>query len=39
MPEHQQLTILRQVAAEYQAGQAEYLAREQVDDHEQHPAS
>jgi hypothetical protein len=36
---HQQLGILRQVAAEHQDGQAEYPAREQVDDLEQHPAS
>ncbi len=35
----QQLSILRQVAAEHQDGQAEYPAREQVDDLEQHPAS
>ncbi len=39
VPEHQQLSILRQVATEYQDGQAEYSAREQVDDLEQHPAS
>ena len=39
MPEHQQFGILRQVAAEHQDGQAEYPAREQVDDLEQHPAS
>jgi hypothetical protein len=39
MPEHQQFSILRQVAAEHQGGQAEYPAREQVDDLEQHPAS
>jgi hypothetical protein len=39
MPEYQQLGILRQVAAEHQDGQAEYPAREQVDDLEQHPAS
>ena len=39
VPEHQQLSILRQVAAEDQDGQAEYPAREQVDDLEQHPAS
>jgi hypothetical protein len=39
MPEHQQLSIHRQVAAEHQAGQAEYLAREQLDDLEQHLAS
>jgi hypothetical protein len=40
MPEHhQQLSILRQATAEHQDGQAEYPAREQVDDLEQHPAS
>jgi hypothetical protein len=39
VPEHQQLRILRQVPAEHQDGQAEYPAREQVDDLEQHPAS
>ena len=39
MPEHQQLSILRQVTAEHQDGQAEYPAREQVGDLEQHPAS
>jgi len=39
MPEHQQLSILRQVTAEHQDGQAEYPAREQVNDLEQHPAS
>ena len=39
MPEYQQLSILRQVAAEHQDGQAEHPAREQVDDLEQHPAS
>jgi hypothetical protein len=39
MPEHQQLSILRQVTTEHQDGQAEYPAREQVDDLEQHPAS
>jgi hypothetical protein len=33
------LSILRQLAAEHQDGQAEYPAREQVDDLEQHPAS
>ena len=38
MPEHQQLSILRQVSAERQDGQAEHLAHEQVDDLE-HPAS
>lgn len=36
MPEHQQLSILRQVTAEYQDGQAQYPAREQADDPEQH---
>jgi hypothetical protein len=39
VPEHQQLSILRQVTAEHQEGQPEYPAREQVDDLEQHPAS
>jgi len=39
MPEHQQLSILRQVTAERQDGQAECPAREQVDDLEQNPAS
>jgi hypothetical protein len=39
MPEHEQLSILRHVTAEHQDGQAEYPAREQVDDLEQHPAS
>jgi hypothetical protein len=32
MPEHQQLSILRQVAAEHQDSQAEHPAREQEDD-------
>ena len=39
VPEHQQFSILRQVAAEHQDGQAECPACEQVDDLEQHPAS
>jgi hypothetical protein len=39
VPEHQQFSILRQVAAEHQDGQAEYPVYEQVDDFEQHPAS
>jgi hypothetical protein len=39
MPQHQQLSILRQVTAEHQDGQAEHTAREQVGDLEQHPAS
>jgi hypothetical protein len=39
MPEHQQFSILRQVTAERQDGQAEHPARKQVDDLEQHPAS
>jgi hypothetical protein len=39
MPEYQQLSVLRQVAAEDQDGQAEHPAREHVDDLEQHPAS
>jgi hypothetical protein len=37
--EHQQLSGLRSVAAEHQDSQAEYLARQQVDDLEQHLAS
>jgi len=39
MPEHEQLGILGPVTAENQDSQAEYLARQQVDDLEQHPAS
>ena len=39
VPEHEQLGIFRPVAAEHQDGQAEYPARQQVDDLEQHPAS
>jgi predicted polyphosphate/ATP-dependent NAD kinase len=39
VPEHQQLSILRQVPAERQDSQAEYPARQQIDDLEQHPAS
>ena len=39
MPEHQQLSILRQATAEHQHGQAEHPPREQVDDLEQHLAS
>jgi hypothetical protein len=39
VPEHQQLSILRQVPAEHQDSQAEYPARQQIDDLEQHPAS
>jgi hypothetical protein len=39
MPEHQQLRILRQLTAEHQDGQAQYPAREQVDDLEQHLAN
>ena len=38
-PEHQQLGSLRPVAAEHQDSHAEYPARQQVDDLEQHPAS
>jgi hypothetical protein len=38
VPEYQQLSILRQVPAEDQHGQAGYPANEQVDDLEQHPA-
>jgi hypothetical protein len=32
VPEHEQFSILRRVAAEHQDGQAEYPAREQVGD-------
>ena len=39
MPEYQQLSILRQVAAEHQDGRAEHPARKHVGDLEQHPAS
>jgi hypothetical protein len=39
VPEHQQLSILPQVAMEHQDGQAEYSAHQQIDDLEQHPAS
>jgi hypothetical protein len=39
VPEHQQLDIFRPVAAEHQDSHAEYPARQQVDDLEQHPAS
>jgi hypothetical protein len=39
VPEHEQLSILRPVATAQQDGQAEYPARQQVDDLEQHPAS
>jgi hypothetical protein len=39
LPEHQPLSILRQVAAEYQNGKAEQPACQPVDDLEQHPAS
>jgi hypothetical protein len=39
VPEHEQLGIFRPVTAEHQDGQAEYPARQQVDDLEQHPAS
>ena len=34
-----QLSVLGQVLAEYQDGEAEYPANQQVDDLEQHPAS
>jgi hypothetical protein len=37
VPEHEQFGIFRPVAAEHQDGQAEYPAREKVDDLEQHP--
>jgi hypothetical protein len=39
MPEHRQLSILRQVTAEHHDGQAEHTPRKHVDDLEQHPAS
>jgi len=39
VPEHQQLSILRQIPAEYQDSQAEYPANQQVDDLEQHSVS
>ena len=39
VPEYQQLSILRPVAAEHQDSHAEYPARQQVGDLEQHPAS
>ena len=39
VPEHEQLGIFRPVTAEHQDGQAEYLARQQVDDLQQHPES
>jgi anti-sigma factor RsiW len=39
VPEHQQLSVLRQVLAGYQDSQAEYPADQQVDALEQHPAS
>jgi hypothetical protein len=39
VPEYQQLSIFRPVAAEHQDGQAEHPANRQVDDLEQHPAS
>ena len=39
VPERKQFSILRQVLTEYQDGQTEYPANQQVDDLEQHPAS
>jgi len=39
VPEHKQLSVFRPVAAEHLDSQAEYPARRQVDDLEQHPAS
>ncbi len=39
VPEHQQFSSLRPVAAEHQGSHAEYPARQQIDDLEQHPAS
>jgi hypothetical protein len=38
VPQHQQLSILRQVPADRQDSQAEYPANQQVEDLEQHPA-
>jgi hypothetical protein len=38
-PKHQQLSILRQVTAEQQDGQADHPASEHVDDLDQYPAS
>jgi hypothetical protein len=39
VPEHQQFSSHRLVAAEHQDSYAEYPARQQIDDLEQHPAS
>ena len=39
MPQHQQLSILRHVPAEYQHSQAKHPAHQEVDDLEQHPVS
>jgi len=39
LPEHQQLSILRQLTAKCQDGQAEHPARKHVDDLEHYPAS
>ena len=39
VPQHQQLSSLRPVAAEHQDSYTEYPARQQIDDLEQHPAS
>ena len=39
VPEHEQFGVFRAVAAKHQDGQAEYPARQQVDDLDQHPAS
>jgi hypothetical protein len=39
VPEHEQLGIFRPVTAGHQDGQAEYPARQQVGDLEQHPAA
>jgi hypothetical protein len=39
VPEHEQFSILGQVSAEYQDGEAQYSANQQIDNREQHPAS
>ena len=39
VPEYEQLSFLRPVPVNYQDSKAEYLANQQVDDLEQHPAS
>jgi hypothetical protein len=39
VPEHEQLSILRQIPAEHEGSKAEYPANQQIDDLEQHSAS